>query len=135
MPKSEDAWHRNLRRSRQSAKGVLAAKKLGLDIPEATIEAAKRVLLEHHATDADTMLSWSASAQQKMQNRIWHKMQEMENMMSGNNFAMQNQTGQMPGGNGGKTGWKGNGKGNQGGTRVSKEVAREAKMGARGVKY
>ena len=82
MPKSEDAWHRNLRRSRQSAKGILAAEKLGLDIPEATIEAAKCVLFEHHATNADIMLSWTA--RQTMQNRIW----QLENMMSGNNFAL-----------------------------------------------
>ena len=67
MPK-EEAWHRNLRHSRQTAKGILAAPKLGLDIPEEAIAAAKFALIEHHATGADTMLSWAA--QQKMQNRI-----------------------------------------------------------------
>ena len=111
MPTSEDAWHRNLRRSRQSAKGILAAVKLGLDIPEATVEAAKCVLFEHHATDADTMPSWTA--QQKMQNRI----SQLENMMNGNYHATPNQKGMMPWGKGGNPGGKG---GSEGGGKDGK---------------
>ena len=78
MPANGDAWHRNLRRSRQFAKGILAAEKLGLDIPEKYIEDAKGLLFEHHAIDVMTMCSWSAIAQQKLQNRLMQKMQEME---------------------------------------------------------
>ena len=63
---------------------------MGLDIAEATIKAAKRVLFDHHATDADTMLSWSA--QLKMQNRL----SQLENMMNGNYHATPNQKGMMP---------------------------------------
>ena len=68
MPEKEDAWHRNIRRSRQTAKGIIEADKLGLEVPQEAVAAAKRVLVEHHATDADTMLSWAS--QQKIQNRL-----------------------------------------------------------------
>ena len=73
MPK-EEGWHRNVRHSRETAKGILAAVKLGLEIPQAIIEAAKRVLVEHHATDADTMQAW----------RMEQRMQVMEQMLNGN---------------------------------------------------
>ena len=92
MPKGE-AWHRNVRHSRQTAKGIIAATKLGLDIPEETVAAAKRALIAHHATDADTMLSWAA--QQKMQNRIW-QLESSMNMMNGNYQAMPKQLALMP---------------------------------------
>ena len=106
MPK-EEAWHRNLRHSRQTAKGILAATKLGLDIPEETVAAAKFVLIEHHATDADTMLSWAA--EQKMQNCLMQNL--MSSMINGNYQAMPNQQGMMPWGKGGNPGGEGGGKG------------------------
>ena len=123
----EEAWHRSLRHTRQTAKGILAATKLGLDIPEEAIAAARSALFEHRSTDADTMLSWAA--QQKMQNRIWQL--ESMNMMNGNYHAMPNQLGMMPwgkGGNpGGKGGSKGGGKdgkggGKGGGAKVAKQL-------------
>ena len=108
MPR-EPAWHRNLRRTRQNARGILTAAELGIVIPQEIVTAAKGALIDHHATDADTMLSWSA--QQKKT-----PLSNLMDMM--NNFVMQNQTGQTPWGNGGKTGWKGNGMGmNQGGNK------------------
>lgn len=85
-------WHRNLRKTRQIARGILTAAELGIVIPPEILIAAKGALIDHHATDVDTMLSWTA--QQKMLKR------EMINMTS--NLAMQNQTGLMPWGNGGK---------------------------------
>ena len=78
MPR-EQAWHRNLRRTWQIARGILIAAELGIAIPQEIIAAAKSALVEHHATDADTMLSWAA--QQKMQS--WNMM-NMMNMMNGN---------------------------------------------------
>ena len=107
----EKAWHRNLRRTRKIARGILTTAQLGIAIPLEITSAAKSALVEHHATDADTMLSWAA--QRQMQNR---EMLNIMDMMKGTYLAMQNQKGMTPWGNGGKIGWKGNGKGgNKGG--------------------
>ena len=57
----------------------MTAAELGFAIPLEIITAAQSVLIEHHATDADAMLSWTA--QQTMLNR------EMMNIV--NNFAME----------------------------------------------
>ena len=91
MPGREEAWHRNNRRSRQTAKGIVEADKLGLAVPEEAVVAAKRLLAERHSTDADTMLSWSA--QRKMENRL---MQNLMNSINGNHQAMPSQQGLMP---------------------------------------
>ena len=122
MPR-EEAWHRNLRRTRQISRAALTAAELGIEIPPEVVTAAKGALIDHHATDVDTMLSWTA--QQKMMNR------DMMNLM--NNFAMQNQTGSMPREMAERLDGKATGRGRiRAGTR---EAAREAKMGARVVKY
>ena len=60
----EPSWHRNVRTSRPVARGIITVDKLGLALPPAIVAAAKGALFEHHAIDADTMLSWKA--QQKM---------------------------------------------------------------------
>ena len=68
----EEAWDRNNRRIRQSAKGIVEAEKLGLEVPRAAVTAAKKILAEHHATDKATMLSWSV--QQKLGKRLMHNL-------------------------------------------------------------
>ena len=67
MP-SEEAWHRNLRRTRQIARGILTAAQLGIDIPAEITAAAQSAIGNHHATDVDTMLSWAA--QEQMMNTL-----------------------------------------------------------------
>ena len=54
MPR-EEAWHRNLRRTRKIARGVLTAANLGIDITPEVVTAAKGALIDHRATDVDTM--------------------------------------------------------------------------------
>ena len=117
MPRKEEAWHRNNRRSRQTAKGIIEADKLGLEVPQEAVAAAKRVLVEHDSTDADTMLSWFA--QQKMENRLMKNL--MNSMINGNHQATPNQQGMMPWGKGGNPGGKGGSKGGgKGGKAIGK---------------
>ena len=121
MPK-EEAWHRNVRATRSTARGILAAEKLGLQIPQEAIVAAKRVLIAHHGTGAQTKMTW-ATEQMKMQNRIMQEvLSTMMPMGKGNYHMMSNQLGLMPWGKGGypdgKGGLKGGGKGGKGGGKA-----------------
>ena len=47
----EPAWHRNLRRRRQTARGIVAAQKLGYPISPPVAAAAEARLLAHHSAD------------------------------------------------------------------------------------
>ena len=47
---TEPAWHRNLRRSRQQARGILAAHKLGFAVRATTLQTAANRLRGHHGS-------------------------------------------------------------------------------------
>ena len=55
----EPSWHRNLRKERQRARGLIAASKIGIQIPPHIIEQALQVLAPHHATDPHRIQSWT----------------------------------------------------------------------------
>ena len=51
----ETSSHRNGRRDRQSARGVVAAVGLGFAVPQPILDQSQALLRDHHGTGADTM--------------------------------------------------------------------------------
>ena len=51
---TEPSWHRNLRRSRQRARGLLAAHRLGFLVSPATLQSAAAKLQHHHGSSVGT---------------------------------------------------------------------------------
>ena len=54
----EPTWHRNDRKQRQWARGLIVASKIGIEIPSHYLEQAHLVLEHHHGTDRHTMQTW-----------------------------------------------------------------------------
>ena len=54
----EPSWHRNERKERQWARGLIAASKIGIAIPKHYLEQAHSILAHHHATDPHMMQTW-----------------------------------------------------------------------------
>ena len=107
----EPAWHRNLRKQRQQARGLIAACKTGFEIPDHLIESAYLVLAPHHATDPHTMSSWEYQQIMKMQ-------QQLSDMMGGKG-----------GGHQAAKGGKAKGKGSKGGgSREQREPVHRAQQ-------
>ena len=102
------AWHRNQRRNRQSAKGIVETEKLGLEIPPAAVAAAKQLLAAHHGTDKATMQTWDA---QRQMQHMMENISSLNYMLTGNHRAAPNQNGMTPWGKGGIPGGKGGFKG------------------------
>ena len=47
---TEEAWHRNLRKKRQWARGIVAAASLGFDVADSEVAAAAARLSDHHGS-------------------------------------------------------------------------------------
>ena len=86
----ESSQHRNRRRTRSDARGLITAAKLGIEVPPAAVEAAKAVLSGHHATEESTMQKWQ---QQQIQQCVL-------NMMNGNFSGSPSGFASMPSGGG-----------------------------------
>ena len=49
-PVKEPAWHRNDRRKRRVARGLVSAADIGLAVPAAVVDSARGLLLGHHGS-------------------------------------------------------------------------------------
>ena len=127
----EDAWHRNNRRLRQVAKGLIEAAKQGLDIPPETVEAAKQLLAAHHGTDKQTMSAWEA--QRQMQSMM-EEMNNLNYLLTGTRRTAPHHFGKTSWGKGGNPNGKGGMKGGSKGGAKGKGKGGKADAKAAGGK-
>ena len=83
MPRlPEVAGHRNLRRRRSEARGVVAAAKLGCEIPVAAFDRASDYLSGHHQHNAAAEMQWQGKGGSMQLHAEINRLQAIANQAS-----------------------------------------------------